>query len=560
MERVWYSHYERGVPRSIDYPEKPLWKILEETAKSYPSNTAIWFEGWQCDYRQLFEFSCQFSNFLRALGLEKGDKVGIMLPNVPHYIISYYATLMAGGVIVQLNPLYTPNELEFMLNDSETKILITLDIFWDTVDKVKDKVKVRKYVVGKVPDFLPFVKGFLYPLVAKPKPKPVPFDDEHIHRFSEFMKYSSDFKEVDINPSEDLAVLQYTGGTTGTPKGVMLTHFNILANTYQSVSWFTQLEPGSEATLCIIPFFHSYGMTVGLNFSVKIGAKMVLMPKYHTEDALKLIEKHKITLLPGVPQIYATISNHPKVSKYNLRSIKACISGAAPLPLKIKEDFERLTGGKLVEGYGLSEASPVTHCNPIYGLNKPGSIGLPFPDTDAKIVDIEKGEKEMPIGEPGELIVKGPQVMKGYWKRPDETSKVLRDGWLYTGDIAYMDNDGYFYIVDRKKEMIIVGGFNVYPREVEEVLIKHPKVKDAIVVGIEHPIKGEIVKAYVVLKEGESASVDEIINYCKENLAPYKVPSEVEFRKELPRTVIGKALRRVLKEEEESKFKPFKDK
>jgi long-chain acyl-CoA synthetase len=283
------------------------------------------------------------------------------------------------------------------------------------------------------------------------------------------------------------------------------------------------------------------------------------MPKYHTDDALKLIQKHRVTLFPGVPQIYALIANHPKVSRYDLRSIKVCISGAAPLPLKVKEDFERITGGKLVEGYGLSEASPVTHCNPIYGLNKPGSIGLPFPDTDAKIVDLETGEKELPVGEIGELIIKGPQVMKGYWNRPDETALTLRNGWLYTGDIAYMDNDGYFYIVDRKKEMIIVGGFNVYPREVEEVLMKHPKVKDAIVVGIEHPIKGEIVKAFVALKEGMSASAEEIIDYCKQHLAPYKVPSEVEFRAELPRTVVGKALRRILKEEEEKRYKPYKE-
>ncbi len=560
MERPWYSHYEKGVPRSIDYPEKPLWAILKDTAENYPENTALWFEGWQCTYKELYEYSLKFANFLQSLGVQKGDKVAIMLPNVPHYPISYYATLMVGGVVVQLNPLYTPSELEFLLNDSESKVLITLDIFWDTVQRVMDKVNVGRYIVGKIPDFLPFIKGLLYPLVANPKPKAVSFDGFKFFRFSEFLKHPTEPNFPDINPKDDLAVLQYTGGTTGTPKGVMLTHFNILANTYQSVSWFTQLEPGNEVTLCIIPFFHSYGMTVALNFSVKVAAKMVLMPKYHTKDALKLIQKHKVTLLPGVPQIYATISNHPEVSKYNLRSIKACISGAAPLPLKVKEDFERLTGGKLVEGYGLSEASPVTHCNPIYGLNKPGSIGLPFPDTDAKIVDIEDGKKEMSVGEPGELIIKGPQVMKGYWKRPDETALVLRDGWLYTGDIAYMDNDGYFYIVDRKKEMIIVGGFNVYPREVEEVLMKHPKVRDAIVVGIEHPIKGEIVKAYVVLKEGMSASSDELINFCKEHLAPYKIPAEIEFRKELPRTVVGKALRRILKEEEEKRFKPYKDK
>ncbi|MEO0139060.1 MAG: long-chain fatty acid--CoA ligase [candidate division WOR-3 bacterium] len=559
MNRPWYSHYEKGVPRSIDYPEKPLWVILKDAAQNYPENTALWFEGWQCTYKELYEYSLKFASFLQSLGVQKGDRVALMLPNLPHYPISYYATLMVGGVVVQLNPLYTPSELEFLLNDSETKVLITLDIFWDTVQKVADKVNVEKYIVGKIPDFLPFIKGLLYPLVANPKPKAVPFDGLKFFRFSDFLKHSEP-NLPDINPKEDLAVLQYTGGTTGTPKAVMLTHFNILANTYQSVSWFTQLEPGKEVSLCIIPFFHSYGMTVALNFSVKVGAKMVLMPKYHTKDALKLIQKHKVTLLPGVPQIYATISNHPEVSKYNLRSIKACISGAAPLPLKVKEDFERLTGGKLVEGYGLSEASPVTHCNPIYGLNKPGSIGLPFPDTDAKIVDLEDGKREMPVGEAGELIIKGPQVMKGYWKRPDETALVLRDGWLYTGDIAYMDNDGYFYIVDRKKEMIIVGGFNVYPREVEEVLMKHPKVKDAIVVGIEHPIKGEIVKAYVVLKEGMSASSEELINFCKEHLAPYKVPAEIEFRKELPRTVVGKALRRVLKEEEEKRFKPYKDK
>jgi long-chain acyl-CoA synthetase len=559
MERIWYSHYEKGVPRTLEYPKKPVWKILEDTAKTFPKNTAIWFEGWTCTYEELYTLSVKFANFLRSLGVEKGDRVALMLPNLPHYLIAYYGTLMNGGIVVQLNPLYTPRELEVILNDSGTKFLITLDIFWGTVEQVMERVPVKKFIVGKVPDFLPFIKGILYPLVAKPKPKAVPFDGERIFRFSDFNKFyeSFDFPEIDVE--NDVAVLQYTGGTTGIPKAAMLTHFNLVANTYQSVSWLTSLELGKEVSLCVLPFFHSYGMTIALNFSVKVGAKMVLMPKYHTDDALRLIQKHRVTLFPGVPQVYALIANHPKVSRYDLRSIKICISGAAPLPLKVKEDFERITGGKLVEGYGLSEASPVTHCNPIYGLNKPGSIGLPLPDTDAKIVDVETGEKEMPVGEIGELIIKGPQVMKGYWNRPDETALTLRNGWLYTGDIAYMDNDGYFYIVDRKKEMIIVGGFNVYPREVEEVLMKHPKVKDAIVVGIEHPIKGEIVKAFVALKEGMSASAEEIIDYCKQHLAPYKVPSEVEFRAELPRTVVGKALRRVLKEEEEKRYKPYKE-
>jgi len=559
MERIWYSHYEKGVPRSIDYPKKPVWKILESTAKTFPKNTSIWFEGWSCTYEDLYRFSLKFANFLRSLGVEKGDRVALMLPNLPHYPIAYYGTLMNGGIVVQLNPLYTPRELEIILNDSGAKVLVTLDIFWKTVERVMERVPVKKFIVGKVPDFLPFIKGLLYPLVANPKPQPVPFDGERFFRFSDFNKFYEDFEFPDIDVENDAAILQYTGGTTGMPKAAILTHFNLVANVYQSVSWMTTLEPGKEVTLCVLPFFHSYGMTIALNLSVKVGAKMVLMPKYHTEDALRLIHKHGVTLFPGVPQIYATIANHPKVSKYNLRSVKVCISGAAPLPLKVKEDFERITGGKLVEGYGLSEASPVTHCNPIYGLNKPGSIGLPFPDTDAKIVDVETGEKEMPIGEPGELIIKGPQVMKGYWNRPDETAITIRNGWLYTGDIAYMDNDGYFYIIDRKKEMIIVGGFNVYPREVEEVLMKHPKVKDAIVVGINHPIKGEIVKSFVVLKEGMSATAEEIIEYCKQNLAPYKVPSEVEFRTELPRTVVGKALRRVLKEEEEKRYKPYKE-
>jgi long-chain acyl-CoA synthetase len=473
-----------------------------------------------------------------------------MLPNTPHYIISYFAVLKLGAIVVQMNPLYSKSEMEFILKDSSAKALITLDLFLDKVLQIKDNIPTKIFIIGRVKEFLNFPLNFLYSL--KTIFSKIPSIPKDFHVFSSLLYTNPKIIDVQINPKEDVAVLQYTGGTTGRPKGAMLTHFNLYANVKQLLAWTTNIDYGNERTLIVIPLFHVYAMTVGMNYTLAVGGNVVLLPKFDLKQVIEAIEKYKITNFPGVPAIYNAINNYKEISKYNLTSVKLCLSGAAPLPIQVKQQFEKITGAKLIEGYGLSEASPVTHANPIYGENREGSIGLPLPDTDAKIVDLKTGE-ELPPGKEGELIIKGPQVMKGYWNNEEETKQVLKDGWLFTGDIAKMDEDGYFYIVDRKKDMIIVHGFNVYPRNIEEVLYKHPKIKEAAVVGIKKPeIADEIVKAYVVVKEGETLTKEELLSYLKEHLTYYEIPSEIEFTSEIPKSLIGKPLRRVLREKDSS--------
>ena len=550
MNRPWLTFYERGVPIHIDYPVIPLTRFYQDAVCDYPNNTSMIFYGRKITYREGWDYIRALATALHKMGIKKGDRVSIYLPNSPQFVISFYAVLKLGGIVVQTNPMYVPRELEHILNDSGAETIITLDLLYDRVMAVKDKTKIKRIIVTSIRDFLPPHLKLLYPLKFIGKKKPQIKYGNGIYGFTDLLQTKPEKIYVDIDPKEDVALFQYTGGTTGISKAAMLTHYNLVANTMQAVHWLTDRREGGEVLLAVLPFFHVYGMTVGMNFAIYLASTLVLVPRFDVKEIVKLIQKYKVTLFPGAPTIYIAVINFKDVKKYDLSSIKACISGSAPLPVKVKEDFEKLTGAKLVEGYGLSEASPVTHCNPIYGLNKPGSIGIPFPDTDAKIVDIETGEKELAVGEAGELIVKGPQVMKGYWNMPEETARVLRNGWLYTGDIARMDKDGYFYIVDRKKEMIIASGYNIYPREIEEVLYRHPKIKEAAVVGIPSGYRGETVKAYVFLKEGETATEEEIKEYCRENLARYKVPEFIEFRKELPKSAVGKVLKRVLLEEE----------
>jgi long-chain acyl-CoA synthetase len=548
--RPWFKKYEPNVLYSLNYEEVPLFKILEDSAVKYPKKIAITFYNYSITYEELLKKVESLKTALYDLGIRKGDRVALMLPNTPHYIISYFAVLKLGAIVVQMNPLYSKSEMEFILKDSSAKALITLDLFLDKVLQIKDNIPTKLFIIGRVKEFLNFPLNFLYSLkTIFSKIPPIPND---FHVFSSLLYTNSKIIDVQINPKEDVAVLQYTGGTTGRPKGAMLTHFNLYANVKQLIAWTTNIDYGSERTLIVIPLFHVYAMTVGMNYTLAIGGNVVLLPKFDLKQVIEAIEKHKITNFPGVPAIYNAINNYKEISKYNLTSIKLCLSGAAPLPIQVKQQFEKITGAKLIEGYGLSEASPVTHANPIYGENKEGSIGLPLPDTDAKIVDLKTGE-ELPPGKEGELIIKGPQVMKGYWNNEEETKQVLKDGWLFTGDIAKMDEDGYFYIVDRKKDMIIVHGFNVYPRNIEEVLYKHPKIKEAAVVGIKKPeIADEIVKAYVVVKEGETLTKEELLNYLKEHLTYYEIPSEIEFTSEIPKSLIGKPLRRVLREKDSS--------
>ncbi|OSX55026.1 long-chain-fatty-acid--CoA ligase [Anoxybacillus ayderensis] len=558
MEKPWLALYPQQVPHSIDYPRKPLQQFLKEAAEQFPHKTAIHFLGKELTYKEIYEQAIKLASYLQQLGLEKGDRVSIMLPNCPQAVISYYAVLFAGGIVVQTNPLYTERELQYQLNDSGAKIIIALDLLYPRIIKVKAHTNVEHMIITSIKDYLPFPKNVLYPFVQKKQTGMIVRvkHEGDCHLFTKALSLASGkVKEAHVDPVEDVALLQYTGGTTGFPKAAMLTHYNLTANTLMCAKWMYKCERGNESILGVLPFFHVYGMTAVMNLSIMEGYKMILLPKFDVETTLKTIEKQRPTLFPGAPTIYIALLNHPSLKKYDLSSIKICISGSAPLPVEVQEQFETVTGGKIIEGYGLTEASPVTHSNFIWdGKRIKGSIGVPWPDTEAMIVSLETGERAN-VNEIGEIVVRGPQVMKGYWNRPEETAATLRDGWLYTGDLGYMNDEGYFFVVDRKKDMIIASGYNVYPREVEEVLYEHPKVQEAVVIGVPDAYRGETVKAFIVLKEGEQCTEEELDQFMRSKLAAYKVPRIYEFRKELPKTAVGKILRRALVEEEKEKQK-----
>ncbi len=550
-QKPWFKFYPEDVPPKIDYPKIPLFGLLEEASEKYPENVAIIFEGFKITYRKLKEFMDRFASALHGLGVRKGGVVALFLPNIPQFVISYYGTLKIGGVVTALSPLYKEKEVEYQLNNSEAETVVTLDLLYPIIRNVWGKTKVKRVIVTSIAEYLPPAKKFLGKLLKK-IPSLKVSREKGVYFLQELLaEYQPNPPKVEVKP-EDLAILQYTGGTTGIPKGAMLTHANLVANAIQCRYWIPE-KMGEGVILGVLPLFHIYGMTVVMNLCIANCSTMVLLPRFEAKKVLETVEKYKVTEIPGAPTMYALIVNYPEVTKYNLSSVKFCISGAAPLPPAVQKKFMELTGGVLVEGYGLTEASPVTHANPLDPTMKTvkiGSIGIPWPDTEAKIVDVETGTRELPPGEVGELVVKGPQVMKGYWKNPKETEGTLREGWLYTGDIGKMDEDGYFYIVDRKKDLIKYKGYSVYPREVEDVLYEHPAVKLCAVIGKPDPVAGEIPKCFIVLKEGMKVTEEEIINFVRERVAPYKVIREVEFRSELPVTMAGKVLRRVLKEEE----------
>jgi long-chain acyl-CoA synthetase len=557
--RPWLLQYPKEIPAELEYEQKPVHAYLTEAAHNYANKSAVHFMGKELSYKEVYQSSLKLAHYLKSLGIKKGDRVAIMLPNCPQAVISFYGVLYAGAVAVQTNPLYTERELEYQLNDSEAKAIISLDILFPRISKIRHNTKLEQIIITAIKDYLPFPKNVAYPFIQKKQTGivvSVKHEGDH-HVFKSIMSNSTAaaWEDPSFHFEEDLAILQYTGGTTGMPKGVMLTHKNLIANASMCDAWMYKAEKGKEVVLAILPFFHVYGMTTVLILSVMQGYKMILLPKFDVETTLKTIHKERPTIFPGAPTIYIGLLNHPKINKYDLSSIDSCISGSAPLPVEIQHRFEEVTGGKLVEGYGLSESSPVTHANFIWENRVSGSIGVPWPDTDAAIFSLETGEGEpLPPHEVGELAVKGPQVMKGYWKRPEETDAVLKNGWLLTGDLGYMDENGYFYIVDRKKDIIIAGGYNIYPREVEEVLYEHPDVQEAVVAGIPDPYRGETVKAYVVLKEDASITEEELNAFTRKYLAAYKVPRVYEFRKELPKTAVGKILRRSLVEEEHKKL------
>jgi long-chain acyl-CoA synthetase len=553
LEKPWLAHYPREIPVTLDYPDLTVPELLKQSYERFFDRVAIKFMGKPLTYKEVYDAAVNFARSLVKMGIKPGDRVSVMLPNCPQYVIAYYGVMLAGAVVVQTSPLYVERELKEQLNDAGAKTIIALDLFYPRVMNVMKETPLEQVIITSIKDFLPFPKNILYPLVAKKQGQHVNVQyGENVYAFKALLNASQDVSLPEPANRDDVALLQYTGGTTGTPKGVMLTHRNLVVNTHQCRAWFYKVDEGKEVILGAVPLFHVYGMTAVMNLGIYIGATMVLLPRFDIDQVLKTIDKEKPTLFPGAPAMYVALINHPDVKQYDLSSIKACISGSAPLPLEIKNRFEELTNGKLVEGYGLSEASPVTHANLIWGENVAGSIGLPWPDTDAAVISLETGEP-LPPNEIGELAVKGPQVMKGYWNNPEETEKVFKDGWLLTGDMAYMDERGYFYIVDRKKDMIIASGFNIYPREVEEVLYEHPAVQECAVIGVKDPYRGETVKAFVVLKQGQSVTEEGLDQHCREKLAAYKVPRLYEFRTQLPKSMVGKVLRRVLAEEERKK-------
>ncbi|HZS94495.1 MAG TPA: long-chain fatty acid--CoA ligase [Chloroflexota bacterium] len=552
--KPWLADYPPDVPHTLEYPKRSIWEALVDVASRYGTNTAFLFQNVPMTFNQVVRHAGAMSQALQRVGVRKGDVVLAFLPNVPHFPVTYYGALRLGAAISSAPPTSVEREIGYFLRDSGARTIVTIDLLYDKIANVWEDAGVERVIVGEVTDFMPLWMRVVGRLTGKiPKPKQsVPFGGKIIPMRSFLGSGRGEKIDVRVEP-DDVAVLQYTGGTTGTPKAAMLTHENLLANAHQMLAWFPQVKVGKETILGILPFFHVYGLTLVMNAGLLLAARTILIAGgWVPSEVFEAIRRHHPTVLPGVPTLYVAILNDERSHHVELSSIDIAVCGGAPLPIEIKREFDRVTGGHLYEGYGLTEASPVTHAQPWDERGKLGSIGVPLPGTEARVVDLETG-RPVPVGEDGELVVRGPQVMAGYWHRPEETADVFHDGWLHTGDIARMDADGYFFIVDRKKDLIITGGENIYPREVEEVLFEHPKVKEVAVVGIPHRFGGEIAKAFVVLKPGETATKRDIVHFASERLAKHKVPRAVEFRSELPKSPSGKVIRRVLAEEERAK-------
>ena len=571
MEKPWLQFYDEGVPTSIDYPEVDLWTLLSDSFKNYPDQIALrmilkylplgFKLGVKMSYKELADKVDRLATAMAGMGIKKGDRVAVQIPNSPGTVIAFLATVRLGAIVVNTNPIYTAREMHHQFNDSGAKAVIIWNNLYPKLKEIQSDTDVEKVIVYHLNDFMNPIYSYLLKSNMQKSGDWVDVPEgEGVYWMRTLIANNPPNPPSVAIATDDVALFQYTGGTTGTPKAAMLSHRNLIANVMQIDAWVPDMAHGKEVFIGAIPFFHVFGMTVGMLENLFVGGKLVLMPDPRDIKLLMtIIQEEGVTLFPGVPTLYVAIINHKDVAEFDLHSIKVCISGGAPLPVEVQRRFEEMTGGKLREGYGLTETSPVTHSNPIYGLYKAGSIGLPFPDVEARIVSLdpdENGEfRTLGVGEEGELTIRAPQVMVGYWNRPEETRNVKdEDGFLYTGDIAKMDEDGYFYIVDRKKDLIIASGYNIVPREVEEVLYENPKVQEAVVVGVPHPRRGETVKAFLVLKPGEIATEEEIIIFCKERLAPYKVPKLVEFRTELPKSAVGKLLRRALVEEEKAKL------
>jgi len=555
--RPWLRHYPAGSTPDIAPVTQTVPDLLRVAVDRYPDRVAFTYYGRHLTYREVDRLSSKFANRLIEHGVKPGDRVLIVLANMPQYPIVHLGTLKAGGVVAALSPLLVERELDDLAADSGARVVVALDRVWDRIAPLVERGVVERAIMTGPQDFLPTIKRWLYPLKYRKEMITVPFDAARgIYSLPALLKGASDRDPGVATSPDDIAAFQYTGGTTGLPKAAVLTHRNMVANVMQVRAWVPELRDGEETILSILPFFHSYGVTLCLHLATYLGATTVLVPRFEIADVMEQIATYQPTLLPGVPTLYSAINgaveNNP-ARQASMRSIRYCISGGAPLPRSVQERFEEITGGHLVEGYGLSEASPVTHANPLDGRARIGTIGMPLPGTEARIVDLDT-RAPVPIGERGEVAIRGPQVMKGYWRRPEDTAAVLSDdGWLYTGDIGIMDEDGFFQIVDRQKDVVITGGENIYPREIEEVLYSHPKIVEAAVIGVPHSVGGQVVKAFVVVKPGETLERRDVLQYCSERLAKFKVPRQIEFRESLPKAATGKILRRALAEEEAAK-------
>ncbi|NCO03567.1 MAG: long-chain fatty acid--CoA ligase [Alphaproteobacteria bacterium] len=547
----WENHYPAGIDWRMDIPAYPVYQMLDETAEKFGSSPGFDFLGFKYTWGEINDLTKRFAKGMQDMGVSKGTKVGIFLPNCPYFVIAYYALMRIGATVVNYNPLYAEKELATMIEDSDTDIMITadLELLFGKMNKMLTDTRLNHIIVCRFTDILPFPKNILFKLVKGKELADIPDNNKRITWYSALIDNKGDYKPVEINAVEDVALFQYTGGTTGVPKGAMLTHANIVANAEQASTWLG-CDPGQDKMLGVLPFFHVFAMTAVMNMSVKKAMEIIALPRFDLDQTLALIDKKKPTVFPAVPAIINGINNHKKLSKFDLSSIKYCISGGAPLAVEVKKRFEKTTGCVAVEGYGLTESSPVVCCNPRVGENKAGSIGLPFPQTVVEILDIETG-KPVAVGERGELCATGPQIMKGYWKRDDATASTLKNGRLHTGDIAIMDEQGYVFIVDRIKDMIITNGYNVYPRNVEEAIYEHPSVEECIVAGLPDAQRGEIVKAWIKCKEGRTLNAEDLKAFLADKISSIEIPKRIEFRdKALPKTMIGKLSRKDIIEEE----------
>ncbi|MDP7524304.1 MAG: long-chain fatty acid--CoA ligase [Arenicellales bacterium] len=553
----WLSNYPEGIDWNANIERRPLYETLERTAERCRDNTAIDFLDYCLSYGELLEQVNRMAKGLQLMGVTQGARVGLCLPNTPYSVICYYGALRAGATVVNYNPLYVERELAFQIDDSNTEIMITMDleVLYPKVAAMLSRTEsLKKIIVCPMAAILPKIKSVLFRLLKRKEIANIEPSEAIVH-FQDLLDNDGDPSLVNVDLDNDIAVLQYTGGTTGRPKGAMLTQGNLSANVSQMLLWYVDLNPGEEKVLGVLPFFHVFAMTAVMNFAVAAGAQMILLPRYELGQTLATINKKKPTIFPAVPTIYAAINQSPDLPKYDLSTVRYCISGGAPLPLEVKETFERLTGCRLVEGYGLSETAPVATCNAMQDINKPGSIGQVVPGTEISIHDLEAPNDVVPTGERGEVWIKGPQVMKGYLSRPQETADSLREGWFRTGDVGYMDEDGHFFLVDRLKDLILCSGYNVYPRMVEEAIYLHPAVAEVTVIGIDDDYRGQSPKAFVKLKEGEKITEDEMKTFLADKLSKIEMPSQIEFRLELPKTIIGKLSKKELVAEEVEKHK-----